>query len=77
VALIGGIFHIVIVVSSIVIGSVTDTTRSYFLVTLLLLILGFRSLRVGGPLLPVATELGVEIAHPLSDNTAYCSTCSW
>jgi hypothetical protein len=92
VAIIGGIFQIVIMVSSIVIGSVTDKTRSYFVVTLLLLVSGAialaecgvsldedrgRDLRISlvvvsgllGPLLPVATELGVEIAHPLSENT--------
>lgn len=92
VAIIGGVFQVVIMVSSIVIGSVTDKTRSYFLVTLLLLISSAlaiaecgvsldedrgRDLRISlvvvsglvGPLLPVATELGVEIAHPLSENT--------
>lgn len=92
VAIIGGIFQVVIMAASIVVGSVTDKTRSYFLVTLLLLISGAvalaecgvsldedrgRDLRISlivvsgllGPLLPVATELGVEIAHPLSENT--------
>lgn len=92
VAIIGGIFQIVIMASSIIVGSFTDKTRSYFLVTLLLLISSAfalaecgvsldqdrgRDLRIYlvvvsgllGPLLPVATELGVEIAHPLSENT--------
>jgi hypothetical protein len=92
VAIIGGIFQIVIMVSSIVVGSLTDKTRSYFFVTLALLVLGAvalaecgvsldedkgRALRISllvvsgllGPLLPVATELGVELAHPLSENT--------
>ena len=79
-------------VSSIIVGSVTDKTRSYFMVTLVLLVLGVFALaecgvsldddRDGdvrwsmlivsgllGPLLPVATELAVELAYPLSENT--------
>ncbi|KAL7522960.1 hypothetical protein ACHAWX_007766 [Stephanocyclus meneghinianus] len=92
VACIGGIFQVVIMISSIVVGSVTDKTRSYFIVTLTLLASGAfalaecgvsldedrgRALRISlvvvsaflGPLMPVAAELGVEIAHPLSENT--------
>ena len=92
VALIGGLFQIVIMISSVVVGSFTDKTRSYFIVILVLLVLGAFALaecgvsldadRGGdvrlslllvsgllGPLLPVATELGVEMAYPLSENT--------
>ncbi|KAL7473006.1 hypothetical protein ACHAXS_013381 [Conticribra weissflogii] len=92
VALIGGFFQIIIMLSSVVVGSITDKTRSYFLVTLLLLVFGAVALaecgvsldeaRGGdvrwslllvsgllGPLLPVAAELGVEMAYPLSENT--------
>eukprot|EP00970_Alexandrium_tamarense_P005057 scaffold825_cov196-Alexandrium_tamarense.AAC.2 len=92
VALIGGLFQVIIMVSSIVVGSFTDKTRSYFFVTLALLVFGAVALaecgvsldedRGGdvrwslllvsgllGPLLPVATELGVEMAYPLSENT--------
>jgi len=92
VALIGALFQVIIMVSSIIVGSVTDKTRSYFMVTLVLLVLGVFALaecgvsldedRDGdvrwsmlivsgllGPLLPVATELAVELAYPLSENT--------
>ena len=40
VALIGGFFQIIIMFSSIIIGSITDKTRSYFIVALVLLVLG-------------------------------------
>jgi len=92
VAVIGALFQVIIMVSSIVVGSFTDKTRSYFVVTLVLLVLGVFALaecgvsldedRDGdvrwtmlavsgllGPLLPVATELAVELAYPLSENT--------
>lgn len=92
VAVIGALFQVIIMVSSVVIGTFTDKSRSYFVVTLLLLVFGVFALaecgvslskdRGGdvrwtllivsaliGPLLPVATELGVEMAYPLSENT--------
>lgn len=92
VALIGALFQIIIMVSSVVIGAFTDRFRSYYMITLVLLVLGAFALaecgvsldenRGGdvrwtllavsallGPLLPVATELGVEMAYPLSENT--------
>jgi len=92
VAVIGALFQVIIMISSIVVGSFTDKTRSYFVVTLVLLVLGVFALaecgvsldedRDGnvrwslllvsgllGPLLPVATELAVELAYPLSENT--------
>lgn len=92
VALIGALFQVIIMASSVVVGSFTDKTRSYFVVTLVLLVLGAFALaecgvsldedRDGdvrwsmllvsgllGPLLPVATELAVELAYPLSENT--------
>lgn len=92
VAVIGALFQVIIMVSSIFVGSFTDKTRSYFIVTLVLLVLGVFALaecgvsldedRDGdvrwsmlvvsgllGPLLPVATELAVELAYPLSENT--------
>ena len=92
VAVIGALFQVIIMVSSVVIGAFTDKFRSYFVVTLVLLVFGAFALaecgvsldedRGGdvrwsllavsaliGPLLPVATELGVEMAYPLSENT--------
>ena len=92
VAVIGALFQVIIMISSVMVGSFTDKTRSYFLVTIILLILGVIALaecgvsldkdRDGdvrlsmlvvsgllGPLLPVATELAVEVAYPLSENT--------
>ena len=92
VAVIGAAFQVIIMVSSIVVGSFTDKTRSYFIITLVSLVLGVFALaecgvsldedRAGdvrwsmllvsgllGPLLPVATELAVELAYPLSENT--------
>ena len=92
VAVIGALFQIIIMVSSIAIGSFTDKTRSYYIVTLVLFVLGVFALaecgvsldkdRDGtvrwsmlvvsgllGPLLPVATELAVELAYPLCENT--------
>ncbi|KAL7501462.1 hypothetical protein ACHAWT_010431 [Skeletonema menzelii] len=92
VALIGALFQVIIMVSSVVIGAFTDRFRSYYMITLVLLVLGAFALaecgvsldenRGGdvrwtllavsallGPLLPVATELGVEMAYPLSENT--------
>ncbi|KAL7538991.1 hypothetical protein ACHAXR_008965 [Thalassiosira sp. AJA248-18] len=92
VAVIGALFQVMIMLSSVVVGSFTDKTRSYFIVTLVLLVLGVFALaecgvsldedRDGdvrwsmvlvsgllGPLLPVATELAVEVAYPLSENT--------
>mmetsp|Transcript_10994 Transcript_10994/g.18792 ORF Transcript_10994/g.18792 Transcript_10994/m.18792 type:complete len:702 (+) Transcript_10994:35-2140(+) len=92
VALIGALFQVIIMLSSVVIGAFTDRFRSYYMITLVLLVLGAFALaecgvsldenRGGdvrwtmlavsallGPLLPVATELGVEMAYPLSENT--------
>ncbi|KAL9183423.1 hypothetical protein ACHAXT_004279 [Thalassiosira profunda] len=92
VAVIGALFQVIIMVSSVVVGSFTDKTRSYFVVTLVLLVLGVFALAecgvsldeshdgdvrwslllvsgLLGPLLPVATELAVESAYPLCENT--------
>lgn len=92
VAIIGALFQVIIMLSSVVIGALTDKFRSYFVVNLVLLVFGAFALaecgvsldedRGGdvrwsllavsaliGPLLPVATELGVEMAYPLSENT--------
>ncbi len=92
VAVIGALFQLIIMLSSMVIGSFTDRTRSYFVVTLALMVLSVVALaecgvgldghRAGdvrwslllasgclGPLLPVAAELAVELAYPLSENT--------
>lgn len=92
VAIIGALFQVIIMASSIVIGAFTDKFRSYYVITLVLLVLGaFALAECGvslaedrgvsvrwtlllvsallGPLLPVATELGVEMAYPLSENT--------
>ena len=82
----------IIMISSVIVGFFTDRTRSYYVVTLILLVLGVFALaecgvsldthRAGdvrwsllvvsgllGPLLPLATELTVELAYPLSENT--------
>lgn len=92
VALIGALFQVIIMLSSVAIGTFTDRFRSYYVISLVLLILGVFALaecgvsldedRGGdvrwtllavsallGPLLPVAAELGVEMAYPLSENT--------
>jgi MFS family permease len=92
VALIGALFQVIIMASSVLIGAFTDKFRSYYVITLVLLVLGaFALAECGvslaedrgvsvrwtlllvsallGPLLPVATELGVEMAYPLSENT--------
>ena len=92
VAVIGALFQLIIMLSSMVIGSFTDRSRSYFVVTLVLMVLSVVALaecgvsldehRAGnvrwslllasgclGPLLPVAAELAVELAYPLSENT--------
>lgn len=92
VAVIGALFQLIIMLSSVLIGSFTDKTRSYFIVTMVLMVLAVVALaecgvsldedRDGdvrwsmllvsgllGPLLPVATELAVEVAYPLSENT--------
>ena len=92
VAVIGALFQVIIMLSSMVIGSFTDRSRSYFVVTLVLMVLSVVALaecgvsldehRAGnvrwslllasgclGPLLPVAAELAVELAYPLSENT--------
>ncbi len=92
VAIIGALFQLIIMLSSMVIGSFTDRTRSYFVVTLVLMVLSVIALaecgvsldehRAGnvrwslllvsgclGPLLPVAAELAVELAYPVSENT--------
>jgi MFS family permease len=92
VAVIGAVFQVIIMISSVIVGFFTDRTRSYYVVTLILLVLGVFALaecgvsldthRAGdvrwsllvvsgllGPLLPLATELTVELAYPLSENT--------
>ncbi|KAL7549935.1 hypothetical protein ACHAWF_013190, partial [Thalassiosira exigua] len=92
VAVIGALFQVFIMISSVAVGSFMDATRSYFSVTIVLMVLGAFALaecgvsldtdRDGdvrwsmllvsgllGPLLPVATELAVELAYPLSENT--------
>ena len=93
VGIIGGSFQFIIMVSSLLVGRLTDRTRAYFGVIILLLVLGGfmlakctlclgddeNNLRINwfwllvaalvGPLQPVATELGVDVAYPLSENT--------
>ena len=83
----------VLMISSLMVGKYTDHTRSYYSITILLLVLGGfvlakcalclndedGNLRINwywllvaalvGPLQPVATELGVDVAFPLSENT--------
>mmetsp|Transcript_22091 Transcript_22091/g.31679 ORF Transcript_22091/g.31679 Transcript_22091/m.31679 type:complete len:217 (+) Transcript_22091:213-863(+) len=92
VGIVGGSFQFVIMISSLIIGKQTDTSRAYYSVTIAMLVLGAFALaecgvsldadRGGdlrwsliivaalvGPLQPVSTELGVEVAYPLSENT--------
>lgn len=81
-----------IMISSLIIGNLTDKSRAYYTVIIAMLVLGAFGLaqcgvnldadRGGdlrwallfvavlvGPLQPVSTELGVEVAYPLSENT--------
>jgi len=92
VGIVGGLFQLLIMLSSLVIGTYTDKTRTYYTVVIVMLVLGaFALAQCGvrldqekgselrmtlllvavlvGPLQPVATELGVEVAYPLSENT--------
>lgn len=90
--IVGGTFQAVIMISSLLIGKVCDTTRAYYSIAIGMLVFGAFGLaecgvsldadRGGdlrwslvivallvGPLQPVSTELGVEVAFPLSENT--------
>merc|ERR1719401_1237591 len=90
VAVIGALFQVIIMISSIVVGSLTNKTKSYFMITIVLSVLGVFALaecgvsldedRDGnvrwsmllvagllGPLLPVTTELAVELAYAVRD----------
>lgn len=92
VGIFGGSFQLVLMISSLLVGRLTDQTRAYYAVTIILLVgggvvLGKCALCLGndedyrinwywllvatlvGPLQPVATELGVDVAYPLSENT--------
>jgi hypothetical protein len=92
VGIIGGLFQLIIMFSSLVVGAYTDNTRTYYTVVIVMLVLGaFTLAQCGvrldqdkgqelrmtlllvavlvGPLQPVATELGVDVAYPLSENT--------
>lgn len=92
VGIVGGSFQLLIMCSSLLFGQITDKTRAYFSVILVLLVFGAFALAecgvnldaergtdlkwsliivavLVGPLQPVATELGVEVAFPLSENT--------
>merc|ERR1712238_418388 len=92
VGIVGGLFQLIIMISSMILGQVTDKTRRYHAVIISLLVLGAFALAecgvsldasrgdnlilslglvaiMVGPLQPIATELGVEIAFPLSENT--------
>ena len=92
VGIVGGSFQFCIMISSLIIGKLTDRTRAYYFVTMCMLVFGAFALaecgvdldadRGGdlrwsliivavlvGPLQPVSTELGVEVAYPLSENT--------
>jgi len=88
----GVLFQLLIMISGIVLGKLTDTKRAYYSIVLGLLVLGalflaecavhldsergialrwsllFLAVMIG-PLQPIATELGVEVAYPLSENT--------
>mmetsp|Transcript_24937 Transcript_24937/g.57595 ORF Transcript_24937/g.57595 Transcript_24937/m.57595 type:complete len:745 (-) Transcript_24937:339-2573(-) len=90
---VGGTFQIVVMASSLLFGKLADKTRSYYFVTISLLLAGALALGYAGmaldeeerrsdlyasllavaatvgPLQPIATEMGVEIAFPLSENT--------
>eukprot|EP00559_Dactyliosolen_fragilissimus_P007780 CAMPEP_0184862402 /NCGR_PEP_ID=MMETSP0580-20130426/6869_1 /TAXON_ID=1118495 /ORGANISM="Dactyliosolen fragilissimus" /LENGTH=1717 /DNA_ID=CAMNT_0027360257 /DNA_START=401 /DNA_END=5554 /DNA_ORIENTATION=+ len=92
VGIIGGLFQVLIMVSSMIIGKITDKTRAYFPIVITSLVLGAFALAecgicldasrgydlkwsllvvavLVGPLQPVSTELGVDVAYPLSENT--------
>jgi len=92
VGFVGGLFQVVVMISSMIVGRITDKTRAYYWVVLGLLVLGAFALAecninldaergymlkwsllvlafMIGPLQPIATELGVDVAYPLSENT--------
>ena len=90
--IVGGAFQFGIMISSLIVGKICDTTRAYYSITIFMLVLGaFGLAQCGvsldeargndlrwalvvvallvGPLQPISTELGVEVAYPLSENT--------
>ncbi len=90
--IVGGTFQFAIMVSSLVVGKICDTTRAYYSITIFMLVMGAFGLAecgvsldeakgtdlrfalvivalLVGPLQPISTELGVEVAYPLSENT--------
>ena len=90
--IVGGTFQAVIMVSSLIVGSLTDKSRAYYSVVIGMLVMGAFGLAecgvnldsnkgadlrwslivvaaLVGPLQPVSTELGVDVAYPLSENT--------
>lgn len=90
--IVGGTFQFGIMISSLLVGKICDTTRAYYSITIFMLVLGaFGLAQCGvsldaargndlrwalvvvallvGPLQPISTELGVEVAYPLSENT--------
>lgn len=90
--IVGGTFQFGIMLSSLIVGKICDTTRAYYSITIFMLVLGaFGLAQCGvsldeargndlrwalvvvallvGPLQPISTELGVEVAYPLSENT--------
>lgn len=92
VGIVGGSFQVVIMISSMAFGKLTDKTRAYYSIIICLLLLGaFALAECGvnldaergvslkfslivaaimiGPMQPIATELGVDVAYPLSENT--------
>lgn len=92
VGIIGGSFQVLVMISSLIIGRITDKSRAYFGVVIGLLLMGAFALAecainleaersdglkwmllilavFVGPLQPVATELGVDVVYPLSENT--------
>jgi MFS family permease len=90
--IVGGTFQFAIMVSSLIVGKICDTTRAYYSITIFMLVMGAFGLAecgvsldeakgtdlrfalvivalLVGPLQPISTELGVEVAYPLSENT--------
>mmetsp|Transcript_23151 Transcript_23151/g.34467 ORF Transcript_23151/g.34467 Transcript_23151/m.34467 type:complete len:334 (+) Transcript_23151:2-1003(+) len=88
----GACFQLIVMISSLIVGKITDKSRAYYCVVIGLLLLGAMTLaecainleaeRIAnlkwtllilavfvGPLQPVATELGVDVVYPLSENT--------
>jgi hypothetical protein len=90
--IVGGAFQAMIMISSLVVGRITDKTRAYYTIAIGMLVFGAFGLAecgvnldsdnggnlrwsliivamLVGPLQPVSTELGVDVAYPLSENT--------